>query len=135
MSNPASGELLVILLDDNPALEFDHAKTVPQKQLDYLDNMDQRMDAGVTLDGQQIAEPDLETRVRFVAQAMAQALLAGNDGLAVAMCTWLGLRRPQLKQVHIESGALGVKVDLDYENVYQKPEPEPQVVEFFPNKD
>jgi hypothetical protein len=52
----------------------------------------------------------------------------------MAMCTWLGVRRPELKQVKISPGELGTKVDLDYDHAYEKPEPEPQVVEFFPTR-
>lgn len=130
-----TAEKLVVLLDDSPALEFNHAAEVPAQQLEYLEAMDRRMDGGFSLDEQFIAEPDIDTRVRFVAQTMAQALLAGNDKLAIALCTWLGTRRPTLKQVHIEGTALGAKVDLDYEQAYEAPAPAEQVVQFFPNKD
>ena len=126
--------ILAILVDDTVQLEFDHAKQVPQRQLEYLDDMDARMDGGVSLDGETIADPDIETRVKFVAQNMATALLEDNEGLAVAMCTWLGVRRPELQQVRISVGNLGVTVDLDYENPYQKPAPQPQVVHFDPRK-
>ena len=107
---------------------------MPQGQLDYLDDMDRRMDSGITLEGEAIAEPDVEERVKFVAQNMAMALLQGNDRLATAMCTWLGVRRPELQQVKISVGELGVTVDLDYETPYQKAEPQPQVVQFHPRK-
>jgi hypothetical protein len=48
------------------------------------------------------------------------------------MCTYLGVRRPALKQVKISSTSAGISVDLDHENVYQKPAPESQVVMFNP---
>jgi hypothetical protein len=126
--------ILAVWVDDAVQLEFDHAKQVPQRQLEYLDNMDARMDEGVSLDGETIPDPDIESRVKFVAQNMAAALLEGNDGLAVAMCTWLGVRRPELQQVRITVGNLGVTVDLDYEHPYEKPAPQPQVVHFDPHK-
>jgi len=129
------GKLLAVLVDDQVQLEFDHAKPVPQKQLDYLDDMDARMDRGITLDDERVPEPDIETRVRFVARNLAGALLGGNDQVAVAMCTWLGVRRPELHQVKISTGDLGVTLDLDYETPYEKPGPQPQVVQFHPKLD
>jgi len=126
--------LLAVLVDGQAQLEFDHGRQVPQQQLDYLDGMDARMDAGIVLDGEQISAPDGDARVKFVAQNLATALVEGNDKLAIAMCTYLGVRRPALKQVKISLGELGMSVDLDYENAYEKPAPQPQVVTFDPGK-
>jgi len=128
-------KILAVLVDGQVQLEFDHAKPIPQQQLDYLDNMDARMDAGIELEDEQIAEPDIEARVKFVAQNLATALLEGNDQMAAAMCTWLGVRRPELHQVKISVGELGVTLDLDYETPFEKPTPQPQVVQFHSKLD
>lgn len=128
------GKWLAILVDGNPQLEFDHAAAVPQRQLDYLDDMDRRMSGGIKLEGEKVASPDLDQCTRFVAQNLASALLDGQEQLAMAMCTWLGVRRPELQQVKISSGELGLTIDLDYQEVYQKSQPEPQVVQFHPRK-
>ena len=128
-------KILAVLVDGQVQLEFDHAKPIPQQQLDYLDNMDARMDPGISLEGEQIAEPDIEERVKFVAQNLATALLEDNDQMAAAMCTWLGVRRPELQQVKISVGELGVTLDLDYETAYEKPGQQPQVVQFHPKMD
>ena len=125
---------LAVLVDQQVQLEFDHTKPVPQRQLEYLDDMDRRMENGIELEGESIVDPDIEARVKFVAQNMALALLQGNDQMASAMCTWLGVRRPELLQVKITTGELGVTVDLDYETPYQKPSAQPQVVQFHPRK-
>jgi len=127
-------KFLAVLVDGQVQLEFDHAKPIPQNQLDYLDHMDARMERGITLDEEHITEPDIEARVKFVAQNMAAALLDGNDQTAIAMCTWLGVRRPQLQQVKITLGETGATVDLDYETLHEKPEAQPQVVHFHPHK-
>lgn len=126
--------LLAVLVDDTVQMEFDHGLEVPQRQLEYLDDMDRRMDDGISVEGGLLTDPDIEARVKFVAQNMAMALLQGNDQLAAAMCTWLGVRRPELQQVKITSGALGATVDLDYETPYEKPGAQPQVVQFHPRK-
>jgi hypothetical protein len=125
-------DILGILVDGQTQIEFDRGRALPQEHLVRLGQMDAKMDRGIELQGQQVADPDLEARTRFVAINLANALLEGRDNLAMAMCTWLGVRRPELKQVHIMPGELGMKVDLDYEHPYRKPEPKPQVVEFFP---
>ena len=125
---------LAVSVDGQVQLEFDHDAPVPPQQLDYLDHMDARMDAGIVLDGKEIASPDKDSRVKFVAQNLANALMQGNERMAMAMCTWIGVRQPALLQLKITTGELGVTLDLDYENPYQKPEPQPQVVHFHPNK-
>ncbi len=127
-------KFLAVLVDGQVQLEFDHAKPIPQNQLDYLDHMDGRMDQGIVLDDEQITDPDIEARVKFVAQNMATALLEGNDQTAIAMCTWLGVRRPQLQQVKVTLGETGATVDLDYETPYEQPKSQPQVVHFHPKK-
>jgi hypothetical protein len=127
-------DILGILLDGQPQIEFDRGKALPPEHLQRLDQMDAKMDQGIEIQGHLIAEPDLDARTRFVAVNLANALVSGQDNLAMAMCTWLGVRRPELKQVKISPGGLGMQVDLDYDHAYEKPEPEPQVVEFFPTR-
>ncbi len=126
------GDILGVLVDGQPQLEFDRGRSVPEEQLAYLEQMDRKMDGGVVLEGERIAQPDLEARTRFVAASLANALAAGRENLAMALTTWLGVRRPELKQVKISPGELGMTVDLDYEHPYRRPEPEPQVVHFDP---
>ena len=125
-------QLLVVLVDGQVLIEFDHAKPVPDNQLTYLDQMDRRMDDGIELQGEFIADPNEEQRAKFVAQNMAMLLGEGQDQAAVAMCTYLGVRRPALKQVKISSTGAGISVDLDHETAYEKPAAEPQVVMFNP---
>ncbi len=126
------GDVLGVLVDNQPQLEFDRNRPVPQEHLEHLALMDRKMDGGIVLEGQAFAEPDLDARTRFVAANLANALAQGKDNLAMALTTWLGVRRPDLKQVKITSGELGFTVDLDYESPYRRPEPEPQVVQFHP---
>lgn len=128
------GDFLGILVDGQPQYEFDREKPLPEGHLSRLDQMDLKMDQGIEVKGELIPNPDQEARTRFVATSLANALAEGNENLAMAMVTWLGVRRPDLKQVRISTGAMGMKVDLDYENVYEKPTPQPQVVQFHPTR-
>ncbi len=127
-------DYLGVLVDGQPHFEFDREKPLPEGHLARLDQMDLKMDQGIEVKGEVIANPDQEARTRFVATSLANALAEGHENLAMAMVTWLGVRRPDLKQVKISPGALGMKVDLDYDNAYEKPAPQPQVVEFHPTR-
>lgn len=122
--------VLAVVVDGFVQLEFDPAREMPPEQAEYVDQMDARMNDGFDLDGQFIESPDQEQRVRFVSQTLAHALGMGNEVLAAAMCTYLGVRDRELKQVRISPGETNIKIDLDYDNVYEKPEPQPQVVQF-----
>jgi len=127
-------DILGILVDGQAQYEFDRDKPLPEGHSLRLEQMDRKMDAGIEAHGEFIAHPDQEMRTRFVATGLANALAQGNENLAMAMITWLGVRRPDLKQVKINPGELGMKVDLDYENAYQKPAPQAQVVHFNPTR-
>ena len=128
-------KILAVLMNDSLHLEFDHAKPIPQDQLDYLEQMDKKMDLGINLGDENISSPSIRDRVKFVAQQLATALLTDDDKMAAAMCTWLGVRSPDLYQVKISVGEIGVTVDLDYDSPYEKPEPKPKVVQFHPKLD
>jgi hypothetical protein len=127
-------DILGILVDGQPQFEFDRDRPLPDEQRGYLEQMDRKMDQGFVLQGRRIEDPDLRARARFVAANLANALAASQDNLAMAMTTWLGVRCPELKQVRISAEGPGMKVDLDYEHPYQKPEPSPQVVTFNPTR-
>lgn len=128
------GEFLGVLVDGQPQYEFDRDKVLPEGHLVRLEQMDSKMNRGIEIQGELIPNPDREARTRFVATSLANALAEGDENMAMAMVTWLGVRRPDLKQVKIFPGELGMKVDLDYENPYEKPAPQPQVVAFHPTR-
>lgn len=123
--------MIHVVVNDNPILEFDRSKPIPGQQRRYLDNMDQRMDQGIELDGAFIPEPDAMQRSYFVANSMVNALFKENYSLAIAMCTWLSLRIPDLQQVQavgdIDSD---MKVDLIFDRDYQRSSQE-QTIQFF----
>ncbi len=125
-------DLLVVLVDGSVELEFDRDKTVPDQQLSYLDKMDAKMDAGITVGMDYFADPDDEQKAKFVSIALATALQNGDDGTIAAMCTYLAIRRSDLKQVLITDSEAGRSVDLDYNNVYEKPEAAAQPITFNP---
>lgn len=101
-----------IFLNGNPEIEYDRAKSLTERQLEYLDKMDKEMAAGFQLGGERIDNPDLLQQAQFVASYLAQALFSNNDQMIVASCAWLALRLPDMKQVKLVQEDDQVSIDL-----------------------
>jgi hypothetical protein len=120
-----------VVVNDAPLLEYDRSKPVPGQQKRYLDNMDKRMDQGIELNGSMVADPDPTQRSQFVANSMINALFSENYSLAIAMCTWLAERIPELKQVQARGDIeTEMRVDLIFDRDYQTSKTE-QTINFF----
>jgi len=122
----AADALLVVVINGQSALEYDRRKPLPVRQQQFLDRMDQDMDAGITLEGQRIAQPDPMMRARFVANHLVPAAEGGDESLAAASCAYLAVRLPELKQVRADSVNGTVHIDL----VFDKPHVPVQTVQF-----
>jgi len=141
--------ILYVIFNGNPVLEFDRTKPVPGHQRQYLDNMDARMDAGIQLGDDFIKEPNALQRSQFVANSLVNSLLKKEDSVAVAMCTYLAKRMPDLQQIKCESEQstildkesdvktfeddkqdVGVSIEFVYDRNYEKAQQE-QTIEFF----
>ena len=112
--------IMAVLLDGIAQLEYDRDKPLPVHQAAYLDKMDARMDAGILVGEQVIDSPDLNQRAQFVAGNLVHALNTGDEQLAGAMCSWLALRLPDLKQVRIQTDAGEVSIELVFDEAYRK---------------
>lgn len=123
----AADALLAVVINGQSVLEYDRRKPLPARQKLFLDHMDRDMDAGITLDGQHIAQPDPMVRARFVASHLVQAAESGDEALAAASCAYLALRLPGLKQVRADSLDGQLHVDL----VFDKPYVPVQTVQFM----
>lgn len=104
--------VMQIFLNGNPEIEYDRAKSLTERQLEYLDKMDKEMAAGFQLGGERIDNPDLLQQAQFVASYLAQALFSNNDQMIVASCAWLALRLPDMKQVKLVQEDDQVSIDL-----------------------
>ena len=110
-----------VVVNDVPLLEFDRSKPVPGQQRRYLDNMDAQMAQGIEINGEKIKKPDSMQRSQFVANSMINALFTENYSIAIAMCTWLGERIPQLKQVQAKGDIkTEMRVDLIFDRSYEQ---------------
>lgn len=125
---------LVVVYHGQVMLEFDRGVAVPGKQRQYIEEMDQRMDKGICLGEGDIAEPNPLQRAQFVANSMVTALMEENNNQAIAMCTYLAKRIPDLEQVKAVSqddGALSI--ELVFDRSFEKAQQE-QTVEFSDSK-
>ena len=113
-------KMLAVLLNGIAQLEYDRDTPLPLHQAAYLDRMDEKMDAGILADGQKIANPDTQQRAQFVAANLVHALNTGDETMAAAMCTYLAVRFPELKQVRIKQHGEEVSIELDFEQEYRK---------------
>ena len=112
--------IMAVLLDGIAQLEYDRDKPLPVHQAAYLDRMDVRMDEGILVGDETIASPDLNQRAQFVAGNLVHALNTGDEQLAGAMCSWLALRLPDLKQVRIQTDAGEVSIELVFDEAYRR---------------
>ena len=106
---------LVVFLNGVSQIEFDRDQPLPTRQQEYLDRMDVQMDGGITLEEESIAQPDLMQRARFVAMNLVQAVRNGEDSVAAAMCAYLALRLPGLRQIAATEEGDSVLIDLVFD--------------------
>lgn len=98
---------MVVLLNGEAMFEYDRSIQLPEKQQQYLDRMDQKMDSGIQLGNETIANPEPQQRAQFVAFTLLNAIENDNEPVIAAMNSYLAVRYPDLKQV---------KADVDKDN-------------------
>ena len=106
-------ESMVVLLNGEALFEYDRTKVLPENQQQYLDRMDQQMDAGITLGNEKIANPDQQQRAQFVAFTLLTAIEQDNEAVIAAMNSYLATRYPDLKQVKADTDQDSKKVMFD----------------------
>jgi len=119
---------LAILLNGIAQLEYDRNKVLPDHQELYLDKMDAKMDEGIMIDAEMVTQPDRHQRLHFVASNLAHAIITDNEELAAAMCSYLAVREPELKQLKIDDRGEGIAIEMDFDEQYHSQ----TVVQFSP---
>ena len=107
-----------VLLDGVAQLEYDRDKLLPDHQAAYLDKMDKKMSEGISIGDQEIKDPDINQRAQFVVANLLHAIKTDNEQVAGAMCSYLAIRLPDLKQVKINEQNGEASIEFDYENEY-----------------
>jgi hypothetical protein len=114
---------MAVLWNGLAQLEFDRDKPLPDYQGAYLDKMDAKMAAGIEIDGQRIVRPDMGQRAQFVTANLVHALKNGDEAQAAAMCSYLAMRLPDLRQVKIADQEGEVNIELVFDQDYIKQHP------------
>jgi hypothetical protein len=118
---------MAVFLNGIAQLEYDREKLLPDHQTAYLDKMDSRMETGIQIGEEVIKNPDLNQRAQFAATNMVHAIKSNDESTAAAMCSYLAIRLPRLKQVKIEEKDGIASIEFIYDEAYRK-----QVVVDFP---
>lgn len=105
---------LEIIQDGEPLLRFERGATLPALQRRQLAQLDLRLDQGFELDGERIARPDRDQRMRFVIGQLLQVLQRGEAPAVRGLCTWLGQRVPELSAIRIHTRGDDLEVELEY---------------------
>ena len=112
--------MMAVFLNGIAQLEYDRDKLLPAHQAAYLDKMDARMAAGILVDGKIVENPDQNQRTQFAAANLVSALKQEDESMAAAMCSYLAIRLPELKQVRIEDNDGEVSIELVFDEEYRK---------------
>ena len=113
-------DMMAVFLNGIAQLEYDRNKLLPTHQAAYLDKMDTRMDAGILVHGEMIRNPDQGQRTQFAAANLAAALRMEDESMAAAMCSYLAIRLPELKQVKIEDNEGEISIEMVFDEEYRK---------------
>jgi hypothetical protein len=111
---------MAVLINDIAQLEYDRDKVLTDYQQTYLDSMDKKMDDGISIDGIHIENPDMNQKIQFVAANLLEAMKTSNEGMTSALCTYIAMRLPDLKQVKITDNEGEVTIDLVFDEKYSK---------------
>ena len=109
-----------VLLNGIAQLEYDRDKLLPDHQAAYLDKMDAKMDNGILVGEEVIKNPDHNQRAQFAAGNLAHALNTQDESMAAAMCSYLAIRLPELKQIVIEDADGELSIELVFDKDYRK---------------
>ena len=112
--------IMAVMLNGIAQLEYDRDRLLPDHQAAYLDRMDTKMDDGIVLGEQTITNPDQNQRTQFAAANLVHALKTDDESMAAAMCSYLAIRMPELKQVRIEDNEGEVSIELVFDEEYRR---------------
>ena len=99
-----------------PHLEYDRNRPLEDHQALYLDKMDEKMDAGITIGDQYISNPDINQRAQFVAANLAYAIKTDHEASMASLCSYLAMRLPDIHQITINDHEdEGMEIDFRFD--------------------
>lgn len=120
--NNKNTALLVVQVNGTPMLEYDRTKTLSSVQQQSLELMEEKLDQGLTLGSQLIANPNLEQRIEFISANLISAVLNDEEVLAAASCAYIAHALPELKQIKALENNGEVSIELIFDREYQPEE-------------
>jgi hypothetical protein len=111
---------LAVVLNGESQVEYDRDKPLPPPHQQFLDRMDQQMDAGITLGDAVIAQPNELERAQFVALLLIEAIDASDERGAAAMLAYLANRIPGMRQLRADKHGDDVTIDFVFDEDYVK---------------
>ena len=109
---------LVVVVNGQAVIEYDRNKRLPGHQREFLDKMDADMQQGVEIGGEQIPNPDIKARAKYVAIHLINAIMNEHDGMIAASCAYLANRLPELKQIKVNEQNDEFSFDLVFDQEY-----------------
>lgn len=116
--------LFAVIINGVAQVEYRRDVPLSSKQREYLDRMDQEMDAGFEMGGNFHANPSVAERTQFVASQLIQSIQTNNEQRTAATCSYLADRIKELKQIKAtvdENGSMDV--DLVFTENYSNQVP------------
>lgn len=117
---------LAVVVNDQLTLEYDRAKPLAQDQTEYLEKLDKKFDQGIELQGEQIEQPDIQQRARYMTLSLMEGIIYQEDAKTAVSLAWLATRLPELKQILAVVDTEGTQFELVFDREF-KPR---QVVQF-----
>jgi hypothetical protein len=117
---------LAVVINDQLTLQYDRDKPLPENQQLYLQQLDEKFNLGIELQGESIANPDIQQKARYMALSLMEGIMYQEDAKAAVSMAWLATRLPDLKQVKAIVDEHGTQFDLIFDREYQPH----QVVDF-----
>lgn len=119
-------QIVKLLVNNEVLLEYHRDVPLPDLQRRYLEDMDQRMDAGIFLDKHFIEKPDQKQKAEFVSLMLLKFIDEDRHNDASAMFTYLVNRLGELKQFKV----MGEKGQYKFEWVFDKDHSDYQPIRF-----
>jgi len=103
---------LSIFVNDQPAFEYDRSSVLDDKQMEFLEKMDEGMQQGIRIYGELIPKPDVKQKATFVAMNLLKALQQDDQTRSIASCAYLSTRLPNVVEVHARDLADRIAIEF-----------------------
>ena len=124
---------VAFLLDGEEVLTYDRTQSLPDKQREYLDQLDEQLKQGFVLANEKIDKPNLQQKTQFIALNLVHALSKEDDNNAIMMFSYLVNIMPDLKQAKAKLKETKVGQQVGVEFIFDEVKPAGQKIEFRPD--